>query len=97
MQVALREARVWGARAQLLPQALRRLHREELEQALLHAASVDRLIKGLGQGDVWEELLRLGLRIAAPSSGGRRRATPTASGPRQSTVRGQSTVTGQSR
>ena len=63
MQIALREARVWGARADLLPQALRRLQPAEVEEALLHAAAVDRVSKGLVRGDVWEELLRLGLRL----------------------------------
>ncbi len=62
-QLAMRESRVWGARAELLPQALRRVSREDLEAALLHAAQVDRTIKGLARGDVWDELLRLGLRI----------------------------------
>jgi len=32
--------------------------------ALAHAARIDRLIKGAaGAGDVWDEFLRLGLRI----------------------------------
>lgn len=75
MQLALREARVWGARAELLQQALRRLQASELEQALLQAAAADRMIKGLVRGDVWQALLDLGLRLmpAAPRSGGRNR------------------------
>lgn len=64
LQQALREARVWGARAELLPQALRRIRRDRLEQALLQAAQVDRVIKGLAPGRVWDELQQLGLRIA---------------------------------
>ena len=72
MQAALREARVWGARAQLLPRALGRLQAGALEAALLHAAEVDRTIKGLARGDVWHELLRLGLRLAQPAPGGNR-------------------------
>jgi len=63
MPLALREARVWGARADLLPRALRRVRAGDLEAALLHAAEVDRTIKGLARGDVWGELLRLGLRL----------------------------------
>ncbi len=63
LQVAMREARVWGARAELLPRALRRLQPVELEEALLQAAAADRIGKGLVRGDVWEELLRLGLRL----------------------------------
>jgi DNA polymerase-3 subunit delta len=72
MPLALREARVWGARAELLPRALRRLRTSDLEAALLHAAEVDRTIKGLARGDVWGELLRLGLRLALPSHAGNR-------------------------
>jgi DNA polymerase-3 subunit delta len=63
LQAALREARVWGARAELLPRALRRLQVPDLEEALLQAAATDRVSKGLVRGDVWEELLRLGLRL----------------------------------
>lgn len=63
VQLAMREARVWGARAELLPPALRRARRSELQAALVHAADVDRIIKGLAPGDVWEELMRLGLRV----------------------------------
>jgi len=63
LQAAMREARVWGARAELLPRALRRLQAAELEEALLQAAAADRMGKGLVRGDVWEELLRLGLSL----------------------------------
>ena len=31
--------------------------------ALLHAAKIDRIIKGLAQGDVWDEFLQLALRL----------------------------------
>jgi DNA polymerase-3 subunit delta len=76
LQAAMREARVWGARAELLPRALRRLQAAELEEALLHAAAADRMGKGLVRGDVWDELLRLGLRLipapaARPAEGNR--------------------------
>jgi DNA polymerase-3 subunit delta len=77
MPVALREARVWGARAQLLPRALQRVRAGALEAALLHAAEVDRCIKGLARGEVWHELLRLGLRLArAAPARNRGRITP---------------------
>jgi DNA polymerase-3 subunit delta len=74
MQTALREARVWGARADLLPGALRRVSRIDLEEALVDAAAVDRTIKGLQRGDVWDALLRLGLRLvpAGPGAEGNR-------------------------
>ncbi|HVG04299.1 MAG TPA: hypothetical protein VM937_05110, partial [Burkholderiaceae bacterium] len=35
-------------------------------EALRHAAAIDRMIKGLVKGDVWDELLRLALRFASP-------------------------------
>lgn len=61
--VAMREARVWGARADLLPRALRRVNGAQLAAAIVHAAQVDRLIKGLADGDLWDELTHLGLRL----------------------------------
>ena len=72
MQVALRESRVWGARAELLPGALRRVGRQDLEAGLLEAAAIDRMIKGLARGDVWDGLLRLGLRLAPEGARGNR-------------------------
>jgi DNA polymerase-3 subunit delta len=63
MPAALREARVWGARADLLPRAVRRVPPAGLEAALLHAARTDRLIKGLDRGDAWDELLQLALEL----------------------------------
>ena len=63
----LREARVWGPRAELLPASARRLTTRELEDTLLHAGRVDRMIKGLSRGDVWDEMLQIGLRLLGPS------------------------------
>jgi DNA polymerase-3 subunit delta len=63
----MREARVWGPRAELMPVAARRLTARALEDTLLHAARVDRMIKGLSRGDVWDELLQIGLRLLGPS------------------------------
>ncbi len=60
-----RDFRIWGeARQRLVGAAARRMTRGELEAALAHAAAIDRIIKGLDQGDAWDELLRLGLRLA---------------------------------
>jgi DNA polymerase-3 subunit delta len=65
----LRESRVWGdARQTLVGRAARTLPRAALLAALEHAASVDRVIKGVVKGDVWDELLQLGLRFASESS-----------------------------
>ncbi|MDD3884458.1 MAG: DNA polymerase III subunit delta [Gallionella sp.] len=61
---ALRDARVWGPRQELIGAAARRLRLPIVERALLHAARVDKTIKGLRSGDVWDELLQFGLRFA---------------------------------
>jgi DNA polymerase-3 subunit delta len=67
---ALRNARVWGPRQELMPGALRRLGMRQLIGALRRAAAIDRMIKGLGNGDVWDALLQLGLGLmAAPRDG----------------------------
>jgi DNA polymerase III subunit delta len=64
---ALREARVWGPRQDLIPSALNRLTSAELIGALRRGAEVDRMIKGLADGDVWDALLQLGLSLMAPA------------------------------
>jgi DNA polymerase-3 subunit delta len=59
-----REARIWGARQNLMQRHINRFTQPQIEAALLHAAQIDRIIKGLARGDVWDELLQLGLRFA---------------------------------
>ena len=61
---ALRDARVWGVRQKLVERAVRRFTPAFAERALRQAAQIDRLVKGLRQGDVWDELLQLGIRCA---------------------------------
>ena len=61
----LKDANVWGPRQSLIKRALQRIDARRANAALAHAAQIDRIIKGLGTGDVWNEFLRLGLRIAA--------------------------------
>ena len=64
LDVLLKEARVWGARQALFKRAVQRVDAANANSALAHAALIDRLIKGAaGAGDVWDEFLRLGLRI----------------------------------
>ena len=60
----MREARVWESRQSLMERALKRTGGKRLIAALKRAAQVDRMIKGLERGDVWDELLQLGLRLA---------------------------------
>ena len=66
---ALREARVWGPRQESAPAALRRLTQAQLIAALRHAADIDRMIKGLASGDLWDALLQLGLELTAAQHG----------------------------
>ncbi|MBA2350468.1 MAG: DNA polymerase III subunit delta [Burkholderiales bacterium] len=58
---ALRDCRVWGKRQSLMRAALRRIGLNDAEDALLHAAKIDRMIKGLLDGNVWDEFARLAL------------------------------------
>ena len=60
----LKEARVWGARQSLFKRALPRIKESTANAALEDAARIDRMIKGIGGGDVWTEFLRLGLGLA---------------------------------
>jgi DNA polymerase-3 subunit delta len=62
-----REARVWESRQGLVQRALGRLSEARLVAGLKQAAALDRMIKGLARGDVWDELLQLGLGIARPA------------------------------
>jgi len=65
-----RDARVWGTAHQAaMQQNLNRFTMAQVTQGLRHAAAIDRMVKGLAKGDVWDELLRLALRFARGSSG----------------------------
>ncbi len=60
----LRENRVWGEpRTGLMTRAAREARRPAIEAALQHAARCERIAKGVGRGDVWDELLHLALRF----------------------------------
>jgi DNA polymerase-3 subunit delta len=61
----MREQRVWGPRQALMQRALRRLCLHEVHEALVVAARVDRIIKGVAAGDAWQGLLELGLSLCA--------------------------------
>ena len=64
---ACRENRVWGdqQRIALMGRAAKRLSRDTLLSALSSAAHIDRVAKGVAKGDAWDELLQLGLKLAA--------------------------------
>jgi len=61
---AMRALRVRKERQGLIGQAARRLKFPQIERSLQCAAKIDKIIKGLKHGDVWDELLQLGLRFA---------------------------------
>ncbi|MGH8743867.1 MAG: DNA polymerase III subunit delta, partial [Burkholderiales bacterium] len=65
----LRESRVWGARQEVIQRAVKLLRINMLQQALLHEARLDRMIKGLASGDVWDEFMQLGLRFCPSPAG----------------------------
>jgi len=48
----------------LANEARQRAHRA----ALLHAARIDRIIKGVARGDLWDEFLQLALRLTKASA-----------------------------
>ena len=59
------EARIHGRAHQNLMQAnYPRYSVVQVTEALRHASAIDRMIKGLSKGNVWDELLQLGLRFA---------------------------------
>ena len=68
ISTALREARVWGARQKQMERAIRRFSPVVIGRALRQAAYVDRVAKGLRRGDIWDELLHLGVRFARAGS-----------------------------
>jgi DNA polymerase III subunit delta len=64
LDALLKEARVWGPRQAPFKRAVQRVDEARANASLAHAALIDRLIKGAGgAGDVWNELLRLGLKV----------------------------------
>ena len=67
IDLLLKDAKVWGPRAVPVKKALQRLTSTALEAALQHAGRIDRLAKGIGHGNIWEEFLRLGLRLCPGS------------------------------
>jgi DNA polymerase-3 subunit delta len=60
-----------AARQKALTAALARLTRPQLQTALLHAARIDRLVKGLSSGEVWDEFQALALRLTGRGKQGR--------------------------
>ena len=68
IEQAMTALRIWPAKQKLMTGAVQRIRYPLLVQALLQAAAIDRIIKGVVQGDIWEELLNLGICFAADDS-----------------------------
>ena len=60
----MQAARIWGDRQKTVMTAAKHISFQSLMQGLVCAAKIDRIIKGVAQGDVWDELLQLGIRLA---------------------------------
>lgn len=59
----MQEQRVWEKRKPLVRSALQRHPLKKLQQLLLQAGNIDRIVKGLDQGNTWNALEDLGLAI----------------------------------
>jgi len=64
LMAAFGQARIFGDRQHLIRQALSRLSLKRLQNVLLKAAEIDKINKGLLDGEPWLELSRLCLAIA---------------------------------
>ena len=61
LEMLLKNARIWGPRQSLFRRAVQRVSAHAAQTALSNAARIDRCIKGIEPGDLWDEFLRLGL------------------------------------
>ncbi len=64
LEQAMAALRVWPSRQKLIAGIFHRTHYQLLVRALLQAAAIDRMIKGVTKGDIWEALLKLGMYFA---------------------------------
>lgn len=71
---ALREAKIFGPRRNAVERAAGRWTAKQLQTALLRSAGIDRLVKGLGRGNPWDELRDLGVALSTSNATTRRRS-----------------------
>lgn len=62
---ALRNARVWGKRQVAMERAARRVDGRALSTMLPDLARLDRVSKGIGKGEIWDEVREYALRFIA--------------------------------
>lgn len=63
LETAFKAQRIFGPRQAPYRSAVRRISAKAARAALLHAARIDRMIKGVAKGDIWDEMLQLALRL----------------------------------
>ena len=63
IQTALRGARVWGKRLSAMERAARKVDGRALAKLLPQLARLDRISKGIGKGEVWDETRAYALRF----------------------------------
>lgn len=63
LEAAFKVQRIFGPRQAPYRSAVRRVGAKAARAALLHAARIDRMIKGVAKGDIWDEMLQLALRL----------------------------------
>jgi DNA polymerase-3 subunit delta len=63
VQTALRSARVWGKRQSAMERAARNVDGRALARLIPELARVDRVSKGIGKGDSWDETREYGLQF----------------------------------
>jgi DNA polymerase-3 subunit delta len=68
LAAAVRNARVWGKRQAALERAARRVDAAAIPALLQRLARLDALSKGIGHGNVWDELADIALALAGHSS-----------------------------
>lgn len=64
LEVSLKKNSVWGKRTSLIKTIAPKLTIPHLHHALLHAEKIDKMIKGMSKGNVWDELQLLALHVS---------------------------------
>lgn len=65
LDAAMGMCKIFGPRQAIYRSAAQRIGSNTLRSALLHAARIDRMIKGLISGDLWDEFQQLALRLSS--------------------------------
>jgi DNA polymerase-3 subunit delta len=63
-EMVFRKQRVWANRKNIINSAAKRHSLRKWHQFLKQTAQIDRIIKGMASGNVWDELLKLAVQVA---------------------------------